>query len=278
MPHNEKISCIIPVFNRVNTIRRAVESVLEQDGVCLELVVVDDGSTDETAEVLRGIEDQRLQLVRQENQGVSAARNRGIAESAGQWLALLDSDDEWLPGKLKKQMEFFMENPEMPICQTEEIWIRKGRRVNPMKKHKKYGGWIFDKCLPRCVVSPSAVMMRRSLFEEVGGFDETLPACEDYDLWLRIACRYPVGLVNEALMVKYGGHEDQLSRTVPYLDRYRIDALEKILKSGRLDEDQYEAALEELKTKCRIYGQGCLKHGREEEGRRVLGLAAEYEK
>ncbi len=255
----------------------AVRSVLEQDWPAKELIIVDDGSTDETEAVLRPFLGSSVRYERQEHAGVSAARNRGIELARGEWIALLDSDDRWLPGKLARQMKFFQEHPDFLICQTEEIWIRNGRRVNPMKKHRKYGGWIFDKCLPLCMVSPSAVMMRRELFERVGMFDETLPACEDYDLWLRVSAKYPIGLVDEPLIVKHGGHADQLSRTEKHLDRYRIKALEKLLGCGELSPEQHQLALEELKKKCRVYGEGCLKRGNGEEGRKYLALHERYE-
>jgi len=237
---------------------------------------VDDGSTDRTEAVLSSFPRERLHLIRQDHAGVSAARNRGIEAARGAWIALLDSDDEWLPAKLSRQRQFFREHPELRIGQTGEIWIRNGRRVNPMKKHRKRGGWIFEHCLPLCIVSPSAVMIRRELFEEVGFFDETLPACEDYDLWLRIAAHYPIGLLDEPLMIKYGGHPDQLSFTEKYLDRYRIRALEKILASGTLNPENRRSAASELVKKCRIYGEGCLKRKKIEEGEQILALARRY--
>ncbi len=251
-------------------------SVLAQDDRNFELIVVDDGSTDGTDAVLASFSRERFRLLRQDRTGVSAARNRGIEAARGEWIALLDSDDEWLPAKLSRQRQFFREHPELNIGQTGEIWIRNGRRVNPMKKHQKRGGWIFEHCLPLCVVSPSAVMIRRELFEEVGLFDETLPACEDYDLWLRIAAHYPIGLLDEPLMIKYGGHPDQLSFTEKYLDRYRIRALEKILESGTLSPENKRLAAKEMVNKCRIYGEGCLKRGKIEEGEQIIALAQRY--
>jgi glycosyltransferase involved in cell wall biosynthesis len=271
------VSCIIPVYNRAARVVDAVKSVLEQDYPEFELIVIDDGSTDATEEALLPfLDNPRFVYLRQPHSGVSAARNHGIRKSRGEWIALLDSDDRWLPGKLSAQIEFFRQNPGYRICQTEEIWIRHGRRVNPMKKHRKTGGWIFKRCLELCVVSPSAVMIHKSVLDQVGLFDESFPACEDYDLWLRIACRYPVGLLSEFYMVRYGGHADQLSSTVPTLDRYRIQAIEKILGSGVLSARQYTAAVEELKRKCFVYGNGCLKRGKQEEGARILAIPQKY--
>jgi glycosyltransferase involved in cell wall biosynthesis len=265
------VSVIIPTYNRSSLVLEAVESVFKQTYLNFELIVVDDGSIDGTAEVLSPYKD-RFVYAFQNNQGVSAARNRGIQMARSQWITFLDSDDYWLPEKLETQIRFFTQNPEALICQTEEIWIRNGRRLNPQKKHKKFSGDIFAPSLLLCLVSPSAVMIKKNLFEQVGFFDEDLPACEDYDLWLRISAQFPIYLIDQPLVVKRGGHPDQLSRTTSALDRFRIQALVKILNSGRLTVSQYDLAHRELETKCRIYGQGCLKRGRIGEGTSYLGL------
>lgn len=254
------ISVIIPTYNRAWSLAGAVESVLGQGHPAVELIVVDDGSTDETPALLARY-GAALTVVTLENGGVSRARNRGIAASRGAFIAFLDSDDRWLAGKLDEQVAFFNANPEAQICQTEELWIRNGTRVNPCKHHTKPSGDIFEASLHLCLVSPSAVMMRRSLFDAVGFFDETLPACEDYDLWLRIACRYPVYTTPSALVVKHGGHDDQLSKT-PLLDRFRIHSLVRLLAEAPLSPAQRAATLTVLEKKGRIYAGGCRKWGR----------------
>ncbi len=257
-------SIIIPTFNRKEKLQKAIVSVFNQKRINLELIIVDDDSTDGTDEMIQ----QNFPSVKyffQRNQGPAAARNRGVREAKGDWIAFLDSDDEWLPGKLAAQLEFFKQNPGYLICQTEEIWIRNGRRVNPMKKHKKYGGWIFEKCLPLCIISPSAVMMHRTLFEKVGLFDESLPACEDYDLWLRVACRYPVGLIEKPYVIKYGGHADQRSHEFPAMDRFRIQSLVKILASDILTFEQEKLTRAMLEEKMKIYIQGAIKRGKKED-------------
>ena len=258
------VSIIIPTFNRAHCVSEAIDSVLAQTFTSYELIVVDDGSTDRTAEVLERYTG-RLKPLAIRHAGPSAARNAGIGAARGDYLAFLDSDDLWMPAKLEAQMRFFAANPAARICQTEEIWIRNGIRVNPMKKHKKHSGWIFRQCLPLCIVSPSAVILHRDIFERVGLFDESMLACEDYDLWLRIAALYPIYLLDRPLIIKRGGHADQQSRTVPALDRLRIHALSKLLASGGLTAEQRGLALAELEKKCNLYAGGCRKRGKAEE-------------
>jgi glycosyltransferase involved in cell wall biosynthesis len=269
------VSVIIPTYNRAEKVTRAVSSALSQDFPAMEVVVVDDGSTDGTREALAPFAGRIRYLRHEANRGVSAARNTGIERSSGPLVAFLDSDDYWLPGKLEIQTRFFRGHPDRVACQAEEIWIRNGRRVNPRKNHRKPTGDIFEASLRLCLVSPSAVMLRRSVLGEVGLFDETLPACEDYDLWLRISCRYPVHLIREFLLVKEGGAPDQLSARYRGMDRFRIRAIVKLLETAPLTEPQRRAAFEELERKCRIYGNGCLRRERTEEGNYYLSLPAD---
>lgn len=269
------VTVILPTYNRSELILRAVDSVLNQDFQNFELIVVDDGSEDHTFEALAVYGD-RLSILRQAHAGVSRARNTGLSRARGHLIAFLDSDDWWLPRKLSAQVHFFENHPEAVICQTEERWVRNGKRVNPGKRHEKPWGEAFFRSLHLCLISPSAVMIRRAVFDEVGRFDESLPACEDYDLWLRVTARWPVYTLGEPLIVKTGGHGDQLSRTTIALDRYRIQAIRKILDQGVLDPDQARAAKKVLTGKAEIYGQGCLKRGKTEEGERYLTLADEY--
>ena len=265
------VSVIIPTYNRGWVLREAIDSVLAQDFKDFELIVVDDGSTDNTGQILDSY-DQDLVVIQQPNKGVSAARNRGIAAAKGRLIAFLDSDDLWLTRKLSRQVDFFNSNPAVLINQTEEIWIRNGVRVNPKTRHHKFSGMIFEQSLDLCLVSPSAVMMKRSLFDEVGLFDEDLPACEDYDLWLRISWRYPVHLIETPLIIKRGGHGDQLSRA-PGLDKFRIQSLKKIIESGQLEEDLYQVAVRVLQEKCAIFSGGCRKRGKDAEAKYYEELA-----
>lgn len=270
------VSIVIPTYNRAWTLSQAIDSVLNQAYCNRELIVVDDGSTDHTKALLATY-GEKIKIILQENRGVSAARNRGIEMASGEYIALLDSDDIWLPEKIESQIQFFKENPHALICQTQEIWIRNGRRVNPKRRHQKKSGMIFESSLSLCLVSPSAVMFHRNLIETIGIFDEAIPACEDYDMWLRVSCKYPVYLINKNLIIKRGGHEDQLSRQ-PGLDKYRIYSIKKLLDNGILTKEQQRIATGMLKEKCLIYATGCLKRKRKKEAQYYMNLAKLTEK
>lgn len=277
------ISVVIPTWNRAERLMGAVRSVLEQTVSPLELIVVDDGSTDDTVTRLTEIGDPRLRVLEIEHAGVSVARNRGARAASGGWLAFLDSDDRWQPEKLARQVEeakgsdLPLAHP--PLIHCDEIWIRRGVRVNPKRYHRKRGGRIYRHCLPRCCISPSAALLRRDVFEALGGFDESLPACEDYDLWLRLCARHDVAYVDEPLVIKHGGHDDQLSSR-PALDRYRIQALIKVLADDAanrlLTTEEREATVRTLHKKVRVYCQGARRRGREEEAAEIEDSVAPW--
>jgi glycosyltransferase involved in cell wall biosynthesis len=257
------VSVVIPTWNRAKMVREAIDSVLSQSYKDFEIIVVDDGSDDGTRAELDSY-GRAVRVVSQGRAGPAAARNTGAGSSRGKYLAFLDSDDLWLPEKLAAQVEFLESAPQFRICQTEEIWVRRGVRVNPKKRHRKPSGDVFKASLALCLVSPSAVMMTRKLLDEIGGFDERLPVCEDYDLWLRIAAREQVALIVRFLVVKRGGHEDQLSRLTWGMDRFRVFALEKLLGSG-IDGEKREWVLETLRQKVGVLSAGARKRGKEAE-------------
>ncbi len=269
------VSVVIPTYNRVHLLERALDSVLRQTLAADEIIVVDDGSTDDTASTLKSLHPE-VKLIQQDNLGVSAARNTGISAARHDWIALLDSDDVWHENKLERQITALNNAPEYLICHSDEIWIRNGVRVNQMNKHKKAGGHIFQHCLPLCAISPSAVMIHRSLFDEIGLFDENLPACEDYELWLRICSRYPVLFIDEALITKHGGHHDQLSRRYWGMDRFRIQALNKIVSANKLNDGDRDAAIKMMVNKINIYLAGAEKHGNTEHVEDFKELLTKY--
>lgn len=266
----KSISVVIPTYNRQHTLARAIDSVLDQTAAVDEIIVVDDGSTDQTrfflSEKYPGIE-----YYYQPNAGVSAARNKGVSVAKSDWIAFLDSDDQWLAKKIATQRQAWNESPSHRIVHSDEIWIRNGVRVNKKNKYSKRGGRIFEDCLPLCAISPSSVVLEKKLLIEVGGFDESLTVCEDYDLWLKICSAYSVLLVDEELLKKFGGDKDQLSTIHWGLDRFRVTALHRLLDSihaQTLSPHERDCARTVLREKCTILANGAIKRGNQD--------AAEY--
>ena len=255
-----QISVIIPSFNRRHTLARALQSVYDQSSPVEEVILIDDGSTDDSAAMVAR-EFPEVKVIQQPNSGVSAARNRGITAARHEWIALLDSDDCWLPQKIAAVREAATTHPGYILYHSDELWVRRGVRVNPMQKHRKSGGWIFAQCLPLCAISPSAAVIQRKILLELDLFDESLPACEDYDLWLRLCHRFPVHYIDQALITKYGGHEDQLSHQYPAMDRFRVRALHRLLTTEDLQLADFEAARSTLLAKLEILIKGAYKHG-----------------
>ena len=255
-----KISVIIPTYNRKSFLKRSVDSVLKQTLKPHEIIIVDDGSSDGTSSMIKESYP-AINLIRQENKGVSAARNIGIRSSSGDWVCFLDSDDEWKKNKLKSQQLAITQNPNYVFCHSNEEWIRNGKKINQKKKHKKHGGDIFKKCLDMCRISPSSVMIYKKVFDDIGFFNEKLIVCEDYELWLRICAHYKVLFVDEPLIIKYGGHEGQLSNSFESIEFFRIKALEYLLSTKMKDENKKEAA-KMLIFKLNIYLNGLKKRNK----------------
>ena len=264
-----RISVVIPSHNRRHTLERCLSSVLAQTSPVDEIILVDDGSTDGSADYV-ACHFSQVRVIRQSNLGVSSARNRGIDAAESEWIALLDSDDSWLPHKIEAIREAHRREPGFELYHSDEIWIRRGTRVNPGHKHRKSGGWIFERCLPLCVISPSAAVLRKATVLSLGSFDPGLPACEDYDLWLRLCARFPVYYIAQPLITKFGGHDDQLSRRYPAMDQFRIRSLRRLLAQECLEPAQRRAAQATLREKLEILLAGARKHGNQ-------ALIAEFE-
>lgn len=267
-----KVSVIITTFNRRHFLTDAFQSVVSQDHRDREIVIVDDGSTDNTCDDASSLP---ARYIWKENGGISSARNVGLKAASGEYIAFLDADDRWKKRKLSIQLEA-MEQAGTLLSYTDEIWLRNGTRLNQKARHRKYSGMIFGHCLPLCIISPSSALIHRSIFDAVGTFDESMPVCEDYDMWLRITSRYPVLFIEKPLIIKQGGHADQLSRAYDGMDRFRIESIARILDSGVLDAACARQAVAELTKKCRIYAGGAAKRGKKEEAERYLKLAASY--
>lgn len=261
------ISVIIPTFNRAEFLKEAIQSVLDQDYFLgtekkrlFEIIVVDDGSTDKTREVVHSF-DSEIRYSYQENRGVSTARNTGLHHARGDFIAFLDSDDLWKKEKIRVQMSLMNTLSRAMICYTEETWIRHGVFVNPKKRHRKYSGWIFERVLPLCLISLSSALFRKEVFRQIGRFDEEFPVCEDYDFGIRLAHRFPVHFLTRPLIIKRGGHEDQLSRKYWGMDRFRIRALEKALAMD-LSPQQKTLVRAEIVKKSRVLANGYAKRGK----------------
>jgi glycosyltransferase involved in cell wall biosynthesis len=255
------VSVIIPTHNRAHCIARAVDSVLKQTWPHWELIIVDDGSTDNSPQVLAEYQSHpKIKIIRQKQMGVSGARNHGAGLARGEWLAFLDSDDQWLEQKLEVQWTYAQQFPQYPIIHGDEIWVRNGVRVNPMNKHKKMGGDVFARSLQLCCISPSTVMLRQSLFKQMEGFDEGFVVCEDYDLWLKITSVHEVGYVDQPLIIKFGGHPDQLSRRFRAMDYWRAISIGRMIQSGQLSQIQLKQSREELNKKTSVLLKGYRKH------------------
>lgn len=273
----EDLSVIIPTYNRAPLLERAIASVLKQTVLPREIIIIDDGSDDQTRNVVKRIEDSsdvNLSYHIQKNRGPASAKNRGIEMSSTSFLAFLDSDDHWHKRKIEIQFRELVKNNQCRISHTREKWLRRGEHLNQKKIHLPPGGNIFSSCLKLCCVGMSTVMMNRSIFEDYGLFDETLRCCEDYDFWLRVSVNEDFLLIDVPLTVKEGGRDDQVS--VIYrvgMDKYRIYSLSKLISQGNLNPEQKLRAREMLIEKCEIYGRGCFKHGKSIEGEAVLELA-----
>ena len=254
-----QISVVIPTYNRYKFLQRVLTSVFAQTYHSFEVIVVDDGSTDETSNIQKDFP--TIQYFHQENRGVSSARNFGVSKAKSPWVAFLDSDDEWHQDKLQEQVDFHTQNIDIKMSYTDEKWIRNGVEVKVPKKFSKYGGDIFDRCLSHCIIAPSATLIEKNLFNSLGMFDESLEVCEDYDLWLRVASKYQIGLIDKKLILKYGGESDQLSVKHWGMDRFRVEALEKLLA---FETDKKDLIIEMLLKKYKPLLKGAIKYGRED--------------
>jgi glycosyltransferase involved in cell wall biosynthesis len=227
-----------------------------------EVIVIDDGSTDLTSKIKE--EFPNISYIYQTNSGVSSARNRGITEAQNEWIAFLDSDDEWASEKLKMQVDLHTKSPELLISYTAERWIRDDKEIKIPKKFRKVGENAFLENLSYCNIAPSSVLMHKTLFTRFGLFDESLEVCEDYDLWLRIARKERIGLVNTKLIKKYAGHNDQLSFKFWGMDSFRVQTLEKLLEDNSCN-NYKEEIQKELYKKYSLLLSGAKKHNRVED-------------
>lgn len=274
-PLTQQVSAVIPTHNRLHLLRRALYSVQAQTLPPLETIVIDDGSTDRSHESL-ATEFPNVQWIRQSNHGVSHARNQGIKQAKGEWIALLDSDDTWHPSKLEEQNQFLQQNLGLLFCHTDEAWIRRGKSVSHPAYLNKSNQDIFLKSLARCIICPSSVVIHQKIFEKIGFFDEELPVCEDYDLWLRLVLQYEIGYLDRKLVTKHGGHSDQLSTTYWGMDRFRVQSLQKLLDNPNLKSSLIPLIFQTLIQKLDILNKGFSKRDKQLEAKEFNQLKQFY--
>ncbi len=251
-----KITAVIPTYNREKLLPKAINSVLKQSIRVDELIIIDDGSNDDTLKILKKYKD--IRVIKTKNLGVSHARNTGIKSAKNSWIAFLDSDDIWMKDKIEKQIKFHKRNPAILFSHTQERWIRGDKEIKYPKSLKKPQGECFLENSSTCKIAASSVLVHKSIFEDVGYFDENLRVCEDYDMWLKISYKYKIGLIEENLITKYAGHP-QLSSSIFAIDRYHIFSLMNFLDTEFRDEIQ-----KEIEKKCHILKKGALKHDNQE--------------
>lgn len=197
------ISIIIPAYNSAGTIHATIESVLNQTFTNFELIIVDDGSTDDTAQIVRRFQDERLVYIYQPNSERSAARNNGIAHAKGHYIAFLDSDDLWLPTKLEKQIMLMEGNPDLGLVYCDMI-LFDSYTARDVSRHSQLatphrGRVPLRDILVQNFISSPTPLVRRQVFEQVGGFDTTLVPCEDWDMWIRVVARFTIDYIPEPL-------------------------------------------------------------------------------
>jgi len=198
-----RVSVIIPTYNRAPMLGRAIKSVLNQTYRDFELIVVDDCSTDNTEEVVNSFEDARLRYIKHPtNRGGSAARNSGISSSSGDYIGFLDDDDEWLPDKLKVQVELFGRLPEdYGVIYGGYHIKQEGKIIRDV--YPTHRGDVYYQMLKGCFIGSPTILIKNVCFENAGCFDETLPGCQDWDMWLRLAKKYKFEYIPDILAIYY---------------------------------------------------------------------------
>ncbi len=289
------VSVVIPTYNRVNFLKEAISSVLGQNYSEIELIVVDDGSSDGSEEWCKslneGSENERFRYVRIAHSGFPGlVRNVGIRMASGEYIAFLDSDDIWIEEKIEEQINLMESRVNCVISHTKERWVRNRKEISQSRQRHRREGDIFEDALLKCIIGPSTVMVRKDIFNYAGFFNEHMEIAEDYELWLRVTALYRVCYIDRPLVVKRGGHSDQLSEKYGQIEIFRIEALESFIEwlshakntFSKLgwNPERYplvkSLAYKELARKCSIYARGCFKRGREREGRSYLEKMEKY--
>ena len=271
-------SAVVTSCRRPAALDRALASVVSQSLPAKEILVIEDGQDGQDERIKSLVKNQypQVRLISNYGSGISAARNTAIKTANEDWLAFLDDDDQWMETKVEEQMQAISQS-NLRLCHTNELWLRNGKRINQHKRHTKSGGAIYLRCLELCCISPSSVLIEKSIFTDYGLFDEDLPVCEDYDMWLRICAYEEVSYINQPLVVKHGGHEDQLSHRYWGMDRFRVQALMKMLQHSQLRPAYRAATLQSIKKRLNILQQGAARRGKGQEAKSYLAQLEELQ-
>ncbi len=247
------MTVIITTHNRPKLLKRAINSILSQSLLPREILIIDDGS-----DLKPNLPEHKLiRYIYKQNGGISSARNLGIEQAKYEWISFLDDDDEWEKDKLKTQKAFHEQNPYIKASFTDERWIREEKELKVPKKYQKNTKNLFEKALKHCFIAPSSAMIHKSVFEQIGLFDESLKVCEDYDMWLRLLNEYEFGFINQKLIKKHAHDAEQLGFS-QNLDQYRVNSLIKLLPS--LSENRQAQAKKVLEEKLAILIRIAKKH------------------
>lgn len=284
------VSVIIPSYNCEPYIRQTITSVLDQSMKDLELIVVDDGSSDNTCQLVQQF-GERVRLIRQQNARVCAARNRGIREARGQYLCFMDHDDAWFPHKLEVQLKTLQQYPQAAaVCSNFICWYPDAQGVYPaidsfklsedlLATDPEQSGWIYHRLLLDCCMLTSSTMIRAKVFEHCSAFDESLPYSEDWDLWIRLSRDYPL-IKLAAPTTLYRQHPAQGNRIVREVD-YRTRLLENAVQQwGLVSQDGRAIRRTEFNRRLAFYhaeyGGQCLMADQKSRALASFGKAWRY--
>lgn len=236
------VTVIIPCYNNADFIADAVNSVLQQDYPRIEVIVIDDGSTDSSVAVLQQFED-RIRLIRQANQGPAAARNTGLKAATGDYIAFNDADDIWLPGKLMAQVSYMQQHPHIGMCFTQwKVWQQTQTLsdfisqlpppILPLQKIDEQSGWLYTQLLEKSLMSTIAVMLRADVVQKVGFFNTKFGIGEDHDYWIRISRHYQIDKLNGFYAIYRTNPDSTTQKVHPH--NYSLQVLQSALqKYGR---------------------------------------------
>lgn len=247
------VSVIIPAFNSEQYIAECIDSVLVQTFQDFEIIIIDDGSTDDTVSIISEYKNDRIKLFHQDNSGSAAARNYGVKQSSGIWIAFIDADDIWLPDKLQKQLEHCSNQAwsHTDLFFHGSFYPKYTKATDFTSKHS---GFILNNLLVENSIGTSSVVLKKEIFHELGGFNTDLRALQDWDLWLRIAEKYQACYIDQPL-VYYRVHTSSVSRNVRKTLPYHINLIDRVFSQQSIHRQQQKLKYKALSRSCRICSQ-----------------------